>query len=360
MSGSTFGDHFTLTTFGESHGTAIGGVVQGVPAGIAISIEQIQRALDRRKPGQSEITTERKESDTVELLSGVMGGVSLGSPIGFVIRNADQRSEDYNALKDVYRPSHADYTFQHKYGVRDHRGGGRSSARETACRVVGGAIAAQVLADSGISVTAFVRSVGGISMSKHYTEVDLSSVDSNEVRCPEQLTAESMINEIKKAKEDGDSLGGTIQCVVTGCPVGLGEPVFDKLHAVLAQAIVSINAVKGIEFGSGFSGSSMRGSAHNDAFEMQDDQVRTRTNNSGGVQGGISNGEDIYFNVAFKPTATIASKQDTVNKGGEEVELEAKGRHDPCVLPRAVPIVEGMTWMVLADMWLRNQTSKLS
>ncbi len=360
MSGSTFGKHLELSTFGESHGVAIGGVVQGVPAGTPISVDVIQAALDKRKPGQSDITTARKESDTVELLSGVMDGVALGSPIGFIIRNADQRSEDYDNLKDIYRPSHADYTFQEKYGIRDYRGGGRSSARETACRVVAGAIAMQVLDSTGIDVTAFVRSVGEISMSKHYSELDLSAVDANEVRCPEQLTAESMINEIKRAKEEGDSLGGTIQCVVQGCPVGLGEPVFDKLHAVIAQAIVSINAVKGIEFGSGFAGSSMRGSEHNDVFTMEGKEVRTKTNNSGGVQGGISNGEDVFFTVAFKPTATISRSQDTVNTEGEEVKLEAKGRHDPCVLPRAVPIVEAMTWMVIADMWLRNKTSKLS
>lgn len=354
MSGNTYGTLLRLTTFGESHGLAIGGILEGFPAGVKIDVDAVQKALDRRRPGQSHLTTDRKESDRVEFLSGIYEGESLGTPIGFTIQNSNQKSKDYDKLKDVYRPSHADYTWDAKYGRRDHRGGGRSSARETACRVVGGALAAQLLAK--VSTTAFVHTVGKIAVEKPYSELNLSQVDANLIRCPDPETAQRMQAYIEELKAEGDTAGGIIQCVIRGVDPGWGEPVFDKLHAELGKAMLSINAVKGFEIGSGFQGSRMTGSEHNDRF---DSLGSTITNFSGGVQGGISNGEDIYFNVAFKPIASIKKKQSTVNKEGEKIDLEIEGRHDPTVLPRAVPIVEAMANLVLADFMLRAKVSKL-
>lgn len=359
MAGNTFGEIFTLTSFGESHGKAIGGVIDGCPAGLKIDVPFIQSELDKRKPGQSKITTQRKEDDQVELLSGVFEGITTGSPIGFVIHNKDQKSKDYDHIKDTFRPSHADYTYQTKYGIRDYQGGGRSSARETACRVVGGAIAKLVLNNYGIKVNAYVSQVGDIKLLKEYSELDLSETYNNEVRCPDATIAEMMYSYIDKLRKDGDTIGGIVSCVVSGAPVGLGEPVFDRLEADLAKAMLSINATKGFEIGSGFNGVKLKGSEHNDAFYMDGDQVRTKTNNSGGVLGGISNGEDIYFNVGFKPVATIMQKQQTINTSLEEVEIEGRGRHDACVLPRAVSVVEGMAAMVMIDHLLRNRTTKL-
>lgn len=354
MSGNTYGTLLRLTTFGESHGLAIGGILEGFPAGVKIDVDAVQKALDRRRPGQSHLTTDRKESDRVEFLSGIYEGESLGTPIGFTIQNSNQKSKDYDKLKDVYRPSHADYTWDAKYGRRDHRGGGRSSARETACRVVGGALAAQLLAK--VSTTAFVHTVGKIAVEKPYSELNLSQVDANLIRCPDPETAQRMQAYVEELKAEGDTAGGIIQCVIRGVDTGWGEPVFDKLHAELGKAMLSINAVKGFEIGSGFQGSRMTGSEHNDRF---DSLGSTITNFSGGVQGGISNGEDIYFNVAFKPIASIKKKQSTVNKEGEKIDLVIEGRHDPTVLPRAVPIVEAMAYLVLADFMLRAKVSKL-
>lgn len=353
MSGNTYGTLLRLTTFGESHGLAIGGVLEGFPAGVQIDLDAIQAALNRRRPGQSHLTTDRVEADQVQFLSGIMDGVSMGTPIGFTIQNSNQKSKDYDKLKDVYRPSHADYTWDVKYGRRDHRGGGRSSARETACRVVGGALAAQLM--PSVSTTAFVHSVGNISIDKPYSELDLSKVDANLIRCPDESTAEKMQTYIEELKSEGDTAGGVIQCVIRGVKAGWGEPVFDKLHAELGKAMLSINAVKGFEIGSGFQGSKMTGSEHNDRFDTLGSTI---TNFSGGVQGGISNGEDIYFNVAFKPIASIKKKQSTVNKEGEKVDLKIEGRHDPTVLPRAVPIVEAMANLVLADFMLRARVNK--
>jgi len=359
MAGNTFGNIFRVTTFGESHGTAIGGIIDGCPANIEIDLDAIQKQLDRRKPGQSNISTQRKESDTVQFLSGIFEGKTLGTPIGFIIPNDDQRSKDYSNIKDMYRPSHADYTYDKKYGIRDYRGGGRSSARETACRVVAGALADQVLAKKGISVSAYVNRVGTIEFnSQNYFLKDL--IDANDVRCPDQKTADEMISAIKQARKEGDSLGGQIHCIVKGMPTGVGEPVFDRLNADLAKAMFSINAVKGFELGSGFLGTKMKGSDHNDEFEIVNERVSTKSNNSGGIQGGISNGENIYFNVAFKPTATIFKNQKTVDSNLNEVEMSAKGRHDPCVVPRAVPIVEAMTSIVILDQLLRSQSNKLA
>jgi len=346
------GKLFTFTSFGESHGKGIGGIVDGCPPGIELDEAFIQKELNRRRPGQSDISTPRKEDDTVEFLSGVFEGKTTGTPIAFVIWNENQHSQDYDKLKEVYRPSHADYTYQQKYGIRDHRGGGRSSARETASRVVAGAIAKLVLQKSGIEITAYTSQVGHIAMSKHFEDVDLTLIESNIVRCPDQQTAEKMIAYIKQLKDEGDSIGGIISCVIKGVPVGLGEPVFDKLQARLAQSMLSINATHGFDYGRGFEGVSLKGSEMNDAFVKVDDKVTTRTNNSGGVQGGISNGQDIYFRVLFKPVATISKKQDTLDIHENEVELEARGRHDPCVLPRAVPIVEAMAAMTLLDLYL--------
>jgi chorismate synthase len=355
MTGNRFGKAFVLTTFGESHGPAIGGIIEGCPAGVPISADVIQKALDRRKPGQSALTTQRKESDQVLLLSGVFEGTSTGTPIGFQIKNNDAKSSDYNRLKDLYRPSHADYTYEAKYGIRDYRGGGRSSARETACRVVGGAIAKQLLPH--IEVVAYVSQVHGITLPDALSDsITQNMVDASAVRCPHPATAAKMEALIAAAAAEGDSLGGVISCVLRGVPAGWGEPVFDKIHADLGKAMLSINAVKGFEIGSGFSGTFLKGSEHNDAFTAKG---VTATNRSGGVQGGITNGQEIYFRVAFKPTATIRKKQQTVNQMGQEVQMEAKGRHDPCVLPRAVPIVEAMAWLVLADHALRAKTNQL-
>ena len=374
MAGNSFGTLFKLTTFGESHGLAIGGVIDGCPAGLKIDDTFIQHELDRRKPGQSHITTQRKESDTVELLSGIFEGYSTGTPIGFIIKNENQHSKDYEHLKKNYRPSHADFTYEQKYGVRDYRGGGRSSARETACRIVAGAIAKLLLHEKNISIHAFVKQVGDITLTKNFDELDLTKTESNVVRCPDETVAEHMINYIEKIKKQGDTIGGIIQCVIKNSPVGLGEPVFDKLHAVLGHAMLSINAVKGFEIGSGFDSVTKKGSELNDVFipttnltpspvEAKQEistPLTTKTNNSGGIQGGISNGMPIYFNVAFKPVATIMQKQTSVNKQGQEVILEAKGRHDPCVLPRAVPIVESMAALVMADFLQLNGANKLA
>ena len=360
MAGNTFGKLFTLTTFGESHGVALGGIIDGCPSGLVIDMDFIQSELDRRRPGQSHIVTQRKESDTVEFLSGIFEEKTTGTSIGFIIRNENQKSKDYEHNIDVYRPSHADYTYDAKYGRRDHRGGGRSSARETVCRVVAGAIAKLLLKQQGITITAYTSQVGEIKLLKSYLDLDLTKTDSNIVRCPDALIADTMIQKIEQVRKAGDTIGGVISCVVTGTPVGLGEPVFDKLHADIGKAMLSINAVKGFEYGSGFEGTKLNGSEHNDAFYTDAHKhVHTKTNHSGGIQGGISNGEDIYFRVAFKPVATIMQKQQTVNAKGEAVEMTGKGRHDPCVLPRAVPIVEAMTALVLADHILRARTVKI-
>jgi chorismate synthase len=354
MAGNTFGIFFKLTTFGESHGEAMGGVIDGCPAGVSIDLDAIENQMMRRRPGQSTIVTQRKEADTVRFLSGIFEGKTTGSPIGFIIENTNQKSADYTHIKDSYRPSHADYTFDKKYGHRDYRGGGRSSARETACRVAAGAIASQLL--GAIAITGYVSSVGDLSLDTPYQELDFNTVDSNVVRCPDAEMASKMIAKIKEVKKQGDTIGGIITCVIQNVPVGLGEPVFDKLHAQLGKAMLSINAVKGFEFGSGFKGATMNGSEHNDLFNQDG---TTKSNLSGGVQGGISNGMDIYFRVAFKPVATIMQKQQTINSKGEKVEMQGKGRHDPCVVPRAVPIVEAMAALTIADFWLANKLSKL-
>lgn len=362
MAGNTFGKLFSLTTFGESHGVALGGIIDGCPAGLQLDFDFIQSELDRRRPGQSHIVTQRKESDTVEFLSGVFEGKTTGTSIGFIIRNENQKSKDYDHNVDVYRPSHADYTYDAKYGIRDHRGGGRSSARETACRVVAGAIAKLILKNQGVTITAYTSQVGDIKLLKSYKDLDLSKTETNIVRCPDELIADTMIQRIEQVRKAGDTIGGTISCVVTGVPVGLGEPVFDKLHADIGKAMLGINAVKGFEYGSGFEGVKLHGSEHNDAFlppVIKGEKPVTKTNHSGGIQGGISNGEDIYFKVAFKPVATIMIKQDTINAKGEAVEMTGRGRHDPCVLPRAVPIVEAMAALVLVDHLLRARTTKL-
>lgn len=360
MAGNTFGKLFTLTTFGESHGIALGGVLDGCPAGLQIDLDFIQSELDRRRPGQSHIVTQRKESDSVEFLSGIFEGKTTGTPIGFIIRNENQKSKDYEHNIDVYRPSHADYTYDAKYGTRDYRGGGRSSARETVSRVVAGAIAKLFLKQHGISINAYTSQVGDIKLLKDYHDLDFSKIDSNIVRCPDTLLADTMIQKIEQVRKAGDTIGGVISCVIKGTPVGLGEPVFDKLHADIGKAMLSINAVKGFEYGSGFEGVKMNGSQHNDSFVSEKGEVHTKTNHSGGIQGGISNGEDIYFRVAFKPVATIMQKQNTVNSKGEAVEMMGKGRHDPCVLPRAVPIVEAMVALVLVDHLLRNNAQNHS
>lgn len=355
MAGNTYGQLFRLTTFGESHGTAIGGVIDGCPPLITIDEDFIAREMARRRPGQSTITTGRAEDDAFQILSGVFEGKTTGTPIGFIIPNKDQRSADYGTIKDAYRPSHADYTYDKKYGVRDYRGGGRSSARETACRVFAGAIAKLILRDLGCTVDAYVSKVGTIAIDKPYTDLDLSKTESNIVRCPDADTAARMISLIEEVRAEGDTVGGVISCVIKGAPVGLGEPVFDKLHADLAKAVMSINATKGFELGSGFAGASMRGSQHNDAFVAHGEHI-TATNRSGGIQGGISNGEDIYFSVAFKPVATIMQKQNTIDKDGNATTITAEGRHDPCVVPRAVPIVEAMAALTLVDHLLRYKS----
>ncbi len=359
MAGNSFGTLFKLTTFGESHGIAIGGVIDGCPAGLKIDVDFIQRELDRRKPGQSHLTSQRKESDTVEFLSGIFEGKSTGTPIGFTIHNEDARSKDYNHLKDTYRPSHADFTYEQKYGHRDYKGGGRSSARETACRIVAGAIAKLILKEKKIEINAFVKQIGEVRLQKEFYELDLSKTENSLVRCPDEATSQRMTEYIEEIKKQGDTIGGIIQCVIQNTPIGLGEPVFDKLPAVIGHAMLSINAVKGFEIGSGFNSVRFKGSELNDAFISEEGQIKTKTNNSGGVQGGISNGMPIYFNVAFKPVATLMQKQPSVNTKGEEISLEGKGRHDPCVLPRAVPIVESMAALVLVDFILLSRCSRL-
>lgn len=349
MSGNTFGRYFSLTTFGESHGESLGGIIDGCPSNVVLDMQAIQQEMDRRKPGQSTLVTQRKESDEVKFLSGIFEGRTTGTPIGFIIENTNSKSQDYEHIKEVYRPSHADYVYDKKYGFRDYRGGGRSSARETACRVVGGAIAKQLLAP--MKITAYVTAVGEIQVDKPYTALDLSLIESNAVRCPDQPTAQAMEELIRQVKKEGDSVGGVITCVVQNVPVGLGAPVFDKIDALLAQAMLSINAVKGVEFGSGFAGTKLRGSQHNDIL-LPDGS--TQTNHAGGIIGGISNGMDIYFHVAFKPTATIMKEQQSINAQHEIVTVQGKGRHDACVLPRAVPIVEAMTALVLLDLFIEQ------
>ncbi len=356
---NTFGNIFTLTTFGESHGEAIGGVVDGMPSGIDIDLEFIQQELNRRRPGQSRITTSRQEPDKVELLSGVFEGKSTGCPIGFIVRNTNQHSQDYENLRYLFRPSHADYTYYNKYGVRDHRGGGRSSARITISRCVGGALAKLVLRQLGVTVQAYTTQVGGLALDRDYRRYDLSLTETNDVRCPDPEMAAKMEDLIAKMKAEGDTIGGIITCVIKGCPAGLGEPEFGKLHAALGSAMLSINAVKGFEYGDGFNCVDSRGSEQNDIFESEGGQITTRTNHSGGIQGGISNGEDIYFRVAFKPVATILTEQQTVDKDGNTTTFTARGRHDPCVLPRAVPVVESMAAMTIVDYILLNNSSVL-
>lgn len=353
-----YGTLFRISTFGESHGPAIGVVIDGCPAGLVIDEVFIQAELDRRKPGQSKITTQRKEDDTFKILSGVFEGKSTGTPIALVIENQDQRSKDYSHIQNTYRPSHADFTYDAKYGFRDYRGGGRSSARETAARVAAGAIAKLLLKTVGVEFYAYVSKVGEIT-APHYTQLDLSKTEDNIVRCPDTTTAEKMIALIDQVRLDRDTIGGVVTGVIKNSPVGLGEPVFDKLHAELGKAMLSINAVKGFEYGSGFEGIKLRGSQHNDEFYNEAGKIKTKTNHSGGVQGGISNGEDIYFNVAFKPVATIMQDQPSVDKDGNETTVSGKGRHDPCVVPRAVPIVEAMAALVLADFYLRARSNKL-
>jgi chorismate synthase len=350
MSGNTIGKQFKLTTFGESHGEALGGIIEGCPSGIELDLNAIKTEMSRRKPGQSSIVTQRKEEDDVQFLSGLFEGKTTGTSIGFLIKNNNQKPEDYSDIKSTYRPSHADYVYEKKYGIRDYRGGGRSSARETASRVVAGAIAKQIIPT--IKINAFVSSVGDIYLNKPYQELDFSKIESNSVRCPDSETATKMEKLIKEVKKDGDTIGGTITCVLQNVPIGLGEPVFDKLHADLGKAMLSINAVKGFEYGSGFCGSQMKGSEHNDLYNPDG---TTKTNLSGGIQGGISNGMDVYFRVAFKPVATLIQKQEVLDNQGNLVELQGKGRHDPCVLPRAVPIVEAMAAIVLADFYLLNK-----
>ena len=355
---NSYGNLFRITTFGESHGPAIGVVIDGCPAGLEVDETFIQSELDRRKPGQSKITTQRKEEDTFKILSGVFEGKTTGAPLAIVIDNQDQRSKDYGHLENTFRPSHADFTYQEKYGIRDHRGGGRSSARETAARVAAGAVAKLILNKQGITVSAYVSQVGDIK-APPYQQMDLSRTESNIVRCPDESTAQKMIARIDEVRLQRDTIGGVVTGVIKNTPAGLGEPVFDKLHAELGKSMLSINAVKGFEYGSGFEGTKLLGSQHNDEFFNDGGKTRTKTNHSGGVQGGISNGEDIYFNVAFKPVATIMQDQQSVDKEGNEVTVSGKGRHDPCVLPRAVPIVEAMAALVMVDFVLRGRVSKV-
>ncbi|QMU65008.1 MAG: chorismate synthase [Flavobacteriaceae bacterium] len=355
MAFNSFGNLLKLTTFGESHGVAVGGIIDGFPAGLAVNLDAIQTELNRRKPGQSKIVTQRKEPDTVEFLSGIFEGKTTGAPIGFLIKNTNQKSKDYSHNTNTYRPSHADFTYDKKFGIRDYKGGGRSSARETANWVVAGALAKQLISD--IHINAFTSSVGDIFIEKPYQKLDFSKTESNDVRCPDTAVAEKMISKIKAIRKTGDTIGGTITCIAQNIPVGLGEPVFQKLHAELGKAMLSINTVKGFEFGSGFCGSRMKGSEHNDIFNADG---TTQSNLSGGIQGGISNGMDIYFRVAFKPVATIMQDQPTINAKGEETHISGKGRHDPCVVPRAVSIVEALTAFVLADFYLLNKTRSVS
>lgn len=359
MAGNITGKALVLTTFGESHGKAIGGILDGLPAGLRIDYDIVQKDLNRRRPGQSSLVSSRNENDKVEFLSGLLDDYSLGTPIAFIIRNKEYNSSDYDHLKKVYRPSHADYTYDKKYGIRDYKGGGRSSARETIARVVGGAIAKQLLAKFGISISAYVNNIGSVSVDKPYTKLDLFNTEDSEVRCPDKNTSEKMIEEIYYSREQGDTLGGEITCVIMNTPGGLGEPVFDKLSADLAKAIISINAAKGFQIGSGFSSANMSGSQHNDIFINEGGRIRTKSNYSGGIQGGISNGEDIYFKVAFKPVASIMREQKTIDSEGNSTTLEVKGRHDVTVVPRAVPIVEAMAALVIADHLLLNKVAKL-
>ena len=357
---NTIGTLFRLTSFGESHGAAIGGVIDGMPAGIEVDVAFIQSELARRKPGQSNLTTARKEADEVELLSGIFEGRTTGTPIGFLVRNTNQHSQDYEEMRCVYRPSHADFTYEQKYGIRDHRGGGRSSARETISRVVAGAFAKLALRQLGITVQAYTQQVGNIVLPGSYLDYDLDKTEQNPVRCPDEKVAEQMSRLILQVKSEGDTIGGVIACVVRGCPVGLGEPVFGKLQAQLGAAMLSINAVKGFEYGLGFAGASGRGSEQNDVF-VSDGKggITTRTNNSGGIQGGISNGQDIYFRVAFKPVATLLREQETVDRDGSPTRLTARGRHDACVLPRAVPVVEAMAAITILDAYLLNKSTRI-
>ncbi len=359
MMRNTFGNIFTLTTFGESHGEAVGGIVDGMPAGIEIDMEFVQHELDRRKPGQSKITTSRKEGDEVKLLSGIFKGKTTGVPIGFIVTNKNQHSKDYDNMRQLFRPSHSDFTYYNKYGLRDHRGGGRSSARITISRVVAGALAKLALRQLGISIQAYTTQVGNIKLERDYHLYDLNQTEHTMVRCPDTEKAKQMEELIMEVKNAGDTIGGVIACVVKGCPIGLGEPEFGKLHAQLGAAMLSINAVKGFEYGEGFAGVASRGSEQNDVFINDNGRISTATNHSGGIQGGISNGQDIWFRVAFKPVATILQKQNTVDINGNPTILNAKGRHDPCVLPRAVPIVEAMAAMVLLDYYLINKTTHL-
>ncbi|MFN3403456.1 MAG: chorismate synthase [Cytophagaceae bacterium] len=356
---NSYGKLFKITTFGESHGPAVGVILDGCPAGLDIDLEFIQKELARRKPGQSKITTQRKEEDTIEILSGVFEGKSTGTPIAMMVRNADQRSKDYSHIAEKFRPSHADFTYHEKYGIRDYRGGGRSSARETLARVAAGAIAKTLLSRLRITINAYVSQVGPLKLEKDYKSLNFNSIEDNIVRCPDADMAEKMIDFIDQTRKNADTVGGVVSCVISNTPVGLGEPVFDKLHAELGKAMLSINAVKGFEYGSGFDGVAMYGSQHNDIFIKEGDKVHTKTNFSGGVQGGISNGEDIYFRVAFKPVATIMKDQESINTEGDATVVSGKGRHDPCVVPRAVPIVEAMAALVLADFYLRNKVIKL-
>lgn len=357
--GNSFGSKFKITTFGESHGKALGVTIDGCPAGLEIDEAFIQSELDRRKPGQSKITTQRREGDVAEILSGVFEGKSTGTPIGILIRNEDQKSKDYSHIAEKFRPSHADYTYQEKYGVRDYRGGGRSSARETAARVAAGAIAKMLLKSIGVKVNAYVSQVGELELKTPFQDMNLEEAENNIVRCPDQEVAEKMISLIDQTRKDQDTIGGVVSCVLKGVPAGLGEPVFDKLHAELGRAMLGINAVKGFEYGSGFEGVKMLGSEHNDIFEQVGEKVITKTNYSGGIQGGISNGQDIYFRVAFKPVATIMKDQQSIDKSGNETVVSGKGRHDPCVVPRAVPIVEAMAALVIADFYLLNKSAKI-
>lgn len=359
MAGNSIGELFRVTTFGESHGEMIGVVIDGCPAGLKIDTQFIQAQMDHRKPGQSKLTTQRKETDQPHFISGVFEGLTTGMPIAALIKNEDQRGKDYDHLKDKYRPSHADFTYDKKYGHRDYRGGGRSSARETACRVIAGSVAQLLLNEQGIKVSAYVSQVGDIELTKSYLDLDLETIFDNDVHCPDKATAAKMAELIAKTKSEGDTIGGIITGVIQNCPIGLGEPVFDKLHADLGKAMLSINAAKGFEIGSGFSGVCLHGTEHNDVFMKEKTRIVTKTNFSGGVQGGISNGMDIYFRVAFKPVATILQKQKTVDKDGRETTVEGKGRHDPCVLPRAVPVVQAMAAITVADHFLRSRISRL-
>ncbi|WP_421977061.1 chorismate synthase [Roseivirga seohaensis] len=357
--GNSFGNLFRIHTYGESHGKALGVIIDGCPAGLLIDEAFIQSELDRRKPGQSKITTQRKEADEFEIVSGVFEGKSTGTPISIIIRNQDQKSKDYSHIADKFRPSHADYTFQTKYGIRDYRGGGRSSARETVARVAAGAVAKLFLKHHGISFHAYVSQVGHLKLDKDYTQLDLTKIEDNILRCPDPEMADKMIELIDQTRKNRDTIGGIVTGVIQGVPAGLGEPVFDKLHAEIGKAMLSINAVKGFEYGSGFEGVKLNGSEHNDEFYMDNNLVKTRTNYSGGIQGGISNGQDIYFNVAFKPVATIMTDQESINEAGDRVTVEGKGRHDPCVVSRAVPIVEAMAALVIADYLLISETNRI-